>query len=385
VFFSASWWAGFKPSQPRVGLREIGLNVLGAALGLLVSATLSLLILGEANPWYIAPMGASTVLLFAAPASPLAQPWPMLMGNLVSAVVGVACAQWLGHGVLAAGLAGAGAIAVMFALRCLHPPGGAVALTAVLGGSAIAELGWRYVLWPAGLNSLLLLALALAYSALVRRPYPHRPAPHPHGTTDPLPSARLGFNRADLDTALASRGHQLDIDADDLEQVLVRAQLQASRRQFGDLLCADIMSRDVIATRPRDSVDAAWAQLIMVKALPVVRDDGTLAGIVSLHDFFLAQSAPDPRKLPVMNTARHVQDIMTRRVRVARPAQPLVELVELFSDGGLHHLPVVDEALRVVGMITQSDVVAALFKASQRPLTSVTPAPAFTPIPNPAP
>jgi CBS domain-containing membrane protein len=72
-----------------------------------------------------------------------------------------------------------------------------------------------------------------------------------------------------------------------------------------------------------------------------------------------------------MNTARHVQDIMTRRVRVARPGQPLVELVELFSDGGLHHLPVVDGALRVVGMITQSDVVAALFKASHRPPTPV--------------
>ncbi|MFO6419995.1 HPP family protein [Hylemonella sp. W303a] len=379
--FPWSWWVGFKPTQPRVSGRELTLSVVGAALGLLGSAALSHLILGQVNPWFIAPMGASTVLLFAAPASPLAQPWPMLAGNLVSAVVGVACMHAFGHGVLAAGLAGAGAIAAMFALRCLHPPGGAVALTAVLGGPAIAELSWRYVLWPAGLNSLLLLALALLYSTVARRPYPHRPAPHPHGTTDPLPSARLGFNRADLDAALASQGHLLDITRDDLEQVLVRAQLQASRRQFGDLLCEDIMSRDVVAARPRDGVDAAWAQLIThkVKALPVVRDDGTLAGIVSLHDFFLAQSAPDPRKLPVMNTARHVQDIMTRRVRVARPAQPLVELVELFSDGGLHHLPVVDEALRVVGMITQSDVVAALFKASHRPL-------APTPVPShPAP
>jgi CBS domain-containing membrane protein len=40
----------------------------------------------------------------------------------------------------------------------------------------------------------------------------------------------------------------------------------------------------------------------------------------------------------------------------------MVDLVGLFSDGGLHHMPVVDEQNKVVGMITQSDVVAALFK-----------------------
>ncbi len=94
----------------------------------------------------------------------------------------------------------------------------------------------------------------------------------------------------------------------------------------------------------------------------MVNSDGTLAGIVSLHDFFIGHSAPDPRRMPVMSTARHVEEIMTRKVRVARPAQPMVELVGLFSDGGLHHMPVVDDGERVVGMITQSDVVAALFK-----------------------
>jgi CBS domain-containing protein len=116
------------------------------------------------------------------------------------------------------------------------------------------------------------------------------------------------------------------------------------------------MSRDVIHVGPRDSVDEAWARLARhkVKALPVIRNDGTLAGIVSLHDFFVGHSAPDPRKMPVMSTARFVADIMTRKVRVARPEQLMVDLVGLFSDGGLHHMPVVDEQLRVVGMITQS-------------------------------
>ena len=123
------------------------------------------------------------------------------------------------------------------------------------------------------------------------------------------------------------------------------------------------MSRDVVTIGPNDSVDDAWALLARhkVKALPVVQADGTLAGIVSLHDFFVGHGKSDPRSVPVMSTARWVNEIMTSQVRVARPEQPIADLVGLFSDGGLHHMPVVDEAQRVVGMVTQSDVVAALF------------------------
>ncbi|MCZ8293649.1 MAG: HPP family protein [Hylemonella sp.] len=360
------WLRSFWPAPLSISRREIWLGCLGAGLGLLGTEWLSHQSLGELNPWFIAPMGASAVLLFAVPASPLAQPWSILGGNLVSALIGVLCAHTLGHDGLAAGAAGALAIAAMFALRCLHPPGGAVALTAVLGGPAIAQLGYGYALWPVAANSALLLALALLFNNLMQRRYPHQPAPqpHPHRTADLQPSARLGLSKQDLDAALASQGQLLDISPDDLEEILTRAQLHASRRKWGDVLCRDIMSRDVVHVGPRDSVDEAWARLARhkVKALPVIRDDGTLAGIVSLHDFFVGHSSPDPRKMPVMSTARYVADIMTRKVRVARPEQLMVDLVSLFSDGGLHHMPVVDEQLRVVGMITQSDVVAALFK-----------------------
>ncbi|MDE2616219.1 MAG: HPP family protein [Burkholderiales bacterium] len=360
------WLRSFWPAPLTVSRREIWLGCLGAGLGLLGTEWLSHHALGELNPWFIAPMGASAVLLFAVPASPLAQPWSIVGGNLVSALTGVLCAHILGHDGLAAGIAGAGAIAAMFALRCLHPPGGAVALTAVLGGPAISQLGYAYVLWPVAANSALLLALALLFNNLMQRRYPHQavPQPHPHRTADRLPSARLGLSKEDLDAALASQGQLLDISPDDLEQILTRAQLQASRRKWGDIHCRDIMSRDVVHVRPLDSVDEAWARLVRhkVKALPVIRLDGTLAGIVSLHDFFVGHSAPDPRKMPVMSTARYVADIMTRKVRVARPEQLMVDLVTLFSDGGLHHMPVVDGQLHVVGMITQSDVVAALFK-----------------------
>ena len=360
------WLRSFLPAPLSVGRRDIGLSCLGAAIGLCGSEWLSHQALGQANPWFIAPMGASAVLLFAVPASPLAQPWSIVGGNLVSALVGVTCAGWLGHSGLAAGLAGALAIGAMFALRCLHPPGGAVALTAVLGGPAVSQLGYGFALWPVATNSCLLMVLALVFNNLARRRYPHQAVAqaHPHRTSDPLPSARLGFSQAELDAAIAGQGTLLDISKTDLEDILTRAQLHASRRRWGDVHCRDIMSRDVVSIAPRDSLDTAWERLAKhkVKALPVVRADGTLAGIVSLHDFFLGHSAPTSRQAPAMSTARYVQEIMTDKVRTARPEQPMVDLVGLFSDGGLHHMPVVDADHRVVGMLTQSDLVAALFK-----------------------
>lgn len=363
-----AWLRTFVPEPLSVSRREILLGCIGSGIGLFLTEWLSRQALGTLNPWFIAPMGASAVLLFAVPASTLAQPWSILGGNTVSALVGVSCALLLGSTGLAAGLAGVLAIGAMFSLRCLHPPGGAVAMTAVLGGSAVTHLGYQFVLWPVALNSALMLLAALLFNRLARRRYPHHTAapPQPHRTSDPLPSRRLGFTHEDLTQALASQGELLDISADDLEDILTRAQLQASRRHWGEVHCSDIMSRDVVGIGPNDAVDDAWALLARhkIKALPVIQGDGTLVGIVSLHDFFVGHSSADARRMPVMNTARWVKEIMTSRVRVARPEQPIADLVGLFSDGGLHHMPVVDAAQRVVGMVTQSDVVAALFAGS---------------------
>jgi CBS domain-containing membrane protein len=278
--------------------------------------------------------------------------------------VGVACFRWMGDSGLAAALAGSAAIGLMFALRCLHPPGGAVALTAVLGGPAVHNLGFGFALWPVAVDSTLMLLVALLFNRLAGRSYPHHGTrPHPHHTRDPLPTQRAGPTREDLDAALASFGEVLDIDRDDLEDLLARTLLATRRRQWQAVRCSDIMSRDVVHVGPKDSVDEAWALLARhkIKALPVVDEEHRLAGIVSLHDFFIGQSAPAPERVPRMSTARRVEDIMTTRVRTAHPEQSIADLVQGFSDGGLHHMPVVNERDQVIGMITQSDLVAALF------------------------
>ena len=355
------WLAAFVPAPVAVSRREMALGCVGALCGLLCAAWASHHVLAGLNPWFIAPMGASAVLLFAVPSSPLAQPWSIVGGNLVSAAIGVTCARWIPDPALAGALACALAIGAMFALRCLHPPSGAVALTAVLGGPAVAALGYRFVLWPVAVDSLLLLLAAIVFNVGVRRRYPHRALPHlpAHATRDAPPSARVGLTLQDLDAALRARGELLDVSRDDLEELFMDAEHRAWSRRFGDIRCADVMARDVVRVQPSTPSQDAWRLMIRhaVKALPVVDADERVVGIVTLHDFFLDHHDGGG------DLASRVESLMTREVRVAHPQQPLADLMAAFSDGGRHHLPVVDDQRRLLGMVTQSDMVAALFRA----------------------
>jgi CBS domain-containing membrane protein len=77
---------------------------------------------GPAAAWLVAPLGATAVLVFALPPSPLAQPWAVVAGNTLSALVGVLCARWLHDPALGACVAVAVAMTLMLRLRCLLPP-----------------------------------------------------------------------------------------------------------------------------------------------------------------------------------------------------------------------------------------------------------------------
>ena len=144
---------------------------LGAIIGLLITGVVCRMALGSVGdlPALVAPLGASTVLLFAAPHSPLARPWCCIGGNTISALVGVTIAGMIADPIVAAAVACGIAIGVMMALGCLHPPGGAVALTAVLGGPSIQAAGYGFAIWPIAVSSLLLLGAALAFNHLMAR------------------------------------------------------------------------------------------------------------------------------------------------------------------------------------------------------------------------
>ncbi|WP_229459356.1 HPP family protein [Massilia cavernae] len=357
------WLRGFVPQPVLAPWRERAVACLGACAGLLFTAWFSRLTFGEANPWFIAPMGASAVLLFAVPASPLAQPWSVIGGNLVSALIGVACASLVPDKSAAAALAVALAICAMFALRCLHPPGGAVAFTAVMGGPAVHELGYRFALSPVTVNSLFLVAAALVLNNLLRHhryPHPAYPPGNRHGATDRAPAERLGFNRADLDAALKDHDELLDVSEYDLEQIFRDVELRAWRRRSGGARCKDIMARDVIVARPEMTPAGAWMLLDRheLRALPVVNEHREIVGIITLRDLIASPDANPPQLV----TQPFVSDVMSRGMQVTSPEQTVAELVPLFSDEGFHHLPVVDASRRVVGMVTQSDIIAAMFR-----------------------
>jgi CBS domain-containing membrane protein len=144
---------------------------IGALLGLAVTGFVSTIALGSSSdvPLLVAPMGAAAVLLFAVEKSPLAKPWNVIGGNVLSAFVGVTAAALVPNLVLASAVACAGAIIVMMLLRCVHPPGGAVAMTAVLGGPSIQSAGYGFVLWPVGINCVLLLLMAIMFNRLMER------------------------------------------------------------------------------------------------------------------------------------------------------------------------------------------------------------------------
>lgn len=379
---SLSWAdlaARFRPAAARVDARERLRAFAGAGLGILLTALIArwwALRTGMSAPWLVAPLGASAVLVFAVPASPLAQPWAVVGGNTVSALVGSACALLIPDPAWAGAVAVLAAIAVMFALRCLHPPGGASALLAALGG-----VGFGFALFPMLVDSLLLVLAGMLYNGLTGRRYPHAPqAPAPASAAD-------RFSAADLDAALAHYNQVLDVSRDDLQDILQYAESAAYERNFGHLQCAEVMSPEPASVQFGTPLDEAWALMRTrgVKALPVVDRSQRVVGILTRADF-LRHAGWEQREgvgerlrtllrrdgLTHSDKPETVGQIMTREVRVVSGHRRIAELVPLFAEAGHHHLPVIDADKRLVGIITQSDVVRALHRATRPPVEDAT-------------
>jgi CBS domain-containing membrane protein len=376
-----TWLAAFVPAPLHASVSEKARGCVGALFGLCLTGFICTHAVGGGlhAPLLIAPMGASAVLLFAVPSSPLAQPWSIIGGNVIAAVIGVTCAQWIADPLLAAAAAVALAIAAMFAFRCLHPPSGAVALTTVLGGPAVTAAGYYFVLMPVALNSAILMIAAIAFNNATRRAYPHpqRPRMGVHHTSYPKPSERLGVRREDLDAILRQYDQVLDVSRDDLEGLFQQAEMRAYHRRFGEVTCVDIMSRDVLAVTFGTPLQEAWSTLRRhdIRALPVLDPARRVVGMVSDVDFM---SNPDLdvyhdlksrfRRLIRPPTGMYsdrpevVGQIMPRGVHTVSETTHIVQLVPLMADAGLRHVAVIDEERRLSGIISQADLVAALYR-----------------------
>jgi CBS domain-containing membrane protein len=206
----------------------------------------------------------------------------------------------------------------------------------------------------------------VVFNGALKRNYPRRHAEPAagHHTRDPIPSARLGFSRADLDEALSQRGELLDISKEDLEDIVLAAELRASVRRFGDVRCADIMSRDVVTVLEKDPLDYAVRLFDKhrLQALPVLDSAGRYAGMIAQGDVLARKSRPAPVATDAAFTPDLlVADCMRSEVPFATPGLPVIELARPMSDS-LHCVPVLDEGRHLQGLVTQSDLVAALYQ-----------------------
>ncbi|MCP4431280.1 MAG: hypothetical protein GY806_09905 [Gammaproteobacteria bacterium] len=175
-------------------------------------------------------MGASAVLLFAAPNAPFSQPWNLIVGHALSALIGVACWQWIPNLIIAASASVALAIGVMYVSRSIHPPGGATALAAVIGSDRIHALGFAYEFQPILINVLALLIAAIVVNGFFRwRRYPAyikaKPEPEEFEPTDYPP-----INHEDFVYALSQIDTFVDISEDDLIRIYQLATRESQRK-----------------------------------------------------------------------------------------------------------------------------------------------------------
>lgn len=200
---------------------------MGALIAIfLVGALNSWLIPDLGTPLVIASLGASALLLFATPHSPFTQPWPLFGGQFISALIGVTCANHIANPQIAAALAVGLALVVMYYLRCLHPPGGATALSAVLGDEAVHQLGYQYVVAPVMLDTVAIIVIAVLFNYLFPwRRYPvglssFKTAEAPASAAEAMPPY---LGEEDIRYALNHMESFVDISAPDLAEIYTLA------------------------------------------------------------------------------------------------------------------------------------------------------------------
>ena len=163
----SAWFKALGIELSPVSHRERLVSALGGLLGILLVYVVSRFALdGTSSPIMSFSMGSTAVMLFAVPHGPLSQPWPLLGGHLLSGLIGITCLLHVPEPMLAGSLAVGLSIGAMHYLRCLHPPAGATALVAAMGGDTVRALGYGFVAAPVMLNVLIILSVAIVFNFL---------------------------------------------------------------------------------------------------------------------------------------------------------------------------------------------------------------------------
>ncbi|WP_353474384.1 HPP family protein [Salipiger sp. H15] len=359
-------------TRPAEALRvAVGAFVGLALTGLFLSPVADL----DLGLYLVAPFGASAVLLFAVPNSPLAQPWSAIVGNTVAALVGVAVCLHVPDPVLRVALAVGLAVAATMLCRAVHPPAGAVAMTAALSPEAVDRLGYGFALAPVALGTASLVLIAIAYARLTGRHYPLRQFEDPARLGGHAPGAaeRLGLSEQELTTILERYRQSFNLGTEDLARLIGAAELQAATHHTGPLTAASIMSRDLI-TIGAETALAEVAELFRrhrFTSLPVVGPGQRFLGVIfQIH--LITRAREDALRLDrgylaafrrLVDRGREAPVTAGDIMKVAGPRAtadtPIGELLTVLAAGEVDAVPVLERG-RLIGIVTRTDLVAAL-------------------------
>lgn len=335
----------------------------GAALGLLATTLVVAAFMPDERLalYLIASFGATSVLVFAAPNSPLAQPWPAIVGNTASALLAILICRWLPNSLLSVPLVVGASILVMALLRATHPPGGAVAMTVALGADHILPIGFSYAFVPIAAGTVTLVITGAIYARLTGRRYPLRQfgEANAHGTQDPVPVERLGLTEEELTEILARYRQSLNLGVEDLARLIGAAELQAAGHMAGPETAGAIMSRDLVSVAPETPLSEVAGQFLRhgFTSLPVVDAHGHFLGVIFQLQMIRAAYAGH-----IPETAA---EVMEKPVTNAMPDTPIAALLPLLAVDGLDAIPIL-EGEGIVGVVTQTDLIAALARQSLR-------------------
>lgn len=367
--------------------RVSGAEAIRAGLGALIGLGLTGLFLlspqidPELGLYLVAPFGASAVLLFAVPNSPLAQPWSAIVGNTVAAFVGVAVCLLVPDQTLRIALAVGLAITATILCRAVHPPAGAVAMTAAMSPDAIAQQGFWFALAPIAVGTATLVVLATLYARLTGRHYPFRQFDDPgkHATEDRNPTERLGLSEQELTGILERYSQSFNLGVEDLARLIGAAELQAAAQSSGPLTAQDIMSRNLITVGLKTSLGeiADLFQQHRFTSLPVVGTDKAFKGVIfQMHLINQARSDAIRLKRGFWAALRRLLDsewqkqmtagdIMSAAVPRATTNTPIGVLLPMMADGDTDAVPVLEYG-KIVGIVTRTDLIAAIARNAAR-------------------
>lgn len=222
------------PGPDNISSAEKLASVFGGFFSIVLVGYVTYQVTGATGSVMIVPaMGATAVLLFAVPHGRLSQPWPLFAGNTISALIGVSCYILVPNEALAAGLAVGLALGAMHVFRCLHPPGGATAIVAVIGGDAITSLGYSFVVIPVLLNVVIIFLVALIFNNMfVWRRYPASMMKFTDSAGLQSAQTLQTIDKSQIEKALEEMDLVVDVTSDDLQRLLALTLEHAANEQL---------------------------------------------------------------------------------------------------------------------------------------------------------